>query len=176
MIKIIHAEEAHIPAVMKIEEACISPPWSEGALTNEIGRDDGLFALAICNGVDIENGRDADNGAAGREAAVLGFCIVRRMADEAELYQIAVRPDMRRHGIADRLMAAAESYCRAHHVRSIYLEVRRSNEPAIRLYKKHGFKNEGRRKNYYSSPVEDAVIMSRAGDGYKNNGFEESIC
>jgi ribosomal-protein-alanine acetyltransferase len=93
---------------------------------------------------------------------VLGFCIVRCLSGEAELYQIAVREDMRRRGIADRLMDAAEKYCRAHKVSSIYLEVRKSNAPAIRLYKKRGFKNEGRRKNYYSSPVEDAVVMSRA--------------
>jgi ribosomal-protein-alanine N-acetyltransferase len=57
-------------------------------------------------------------------------------------------------------MTDAVRYCRSHGVASVYLEVRRSNDAAIRLYRKHGFKSEGRRKNYYSSPVEDAVIMS----------------
>ncbi|NLA86564.1 MAG: ribosomal protein S18-alanine N-acetyltransferase, partial [Clostridiales bacterium] len=80
----------------------------------------------------------------------------------AELYQIAVREDMRRRGVADSLMAAALAYCRENHIDSLYLEVRKSNEAAIRLYQKHGFKNAGRRKNYYSNPVEDAVVMSLA--------------
>lgn len=142
MIDVIHAVETDIPAVLEIENEAISPPWSEGALLNEVGRTDGLFVLAVEDG------------------AVLGFCIVRRAADEAELYQIAVREDCRHRGIADSLMKAALGYCRENAVMSLYLEVRRSNEPAIRLYKKNGFKNEGRRKNYYSSPVEDAVIMT----------------
>jgi ribosomal-protein-alanine N-acetyltransferase len=142
MIRIVDATEAYLLQVLDIERASIAPPWSEGALLNEIGRSDGLFVLAL----------------EGEE--LLGFCILRRAADEAELYQIAVRERSRRQGIADALMAAAVRYCRACAAVSIYLEVRRSNGAAIRLYKKHGFKNEGRRKNYYSSPVEDAVIMA----------------
>jgi len=43
----------------------------------------------------------------------------------------------------------------------VFLEVRKSNEAAIALYKKHGYKPVGLRKNYYTSPVEDAVIMAR---------------
>jgi ribosomal-protein-alanine N-acetyltransferase len=142
MIRVVSAGEAHLDEVLEIEKASIFPAWSEGALTNEIGRDDGLFAVALEN------------------ETVAGFCIIRRAADEAELYQIAVRDDFRRAGIGDLLMLTAVRYCLEHGVVSLYLEVRRSNEAAIRLYKKHGFRTEGRRKNYYSSPVEDAVIMA----------------
>jgi ribosomal-protein-alanine N-acetyltransferase len=148
MIRIRDAGEPDIPAVMNIEEEAFSPPWSEGALLNQIGRDDGLFAVAVEG--------DADNG-----GQVLGFIIIRRAADEAELYQIAVREDERRRGIAAKLMEAALADCRRHGTVSMYLEVRRGNQEAIALYKKFGFKVEGRRKNYYSSPVEDAVVMSR---------------
>jgi len=151
MIRIINAREEHLPQVLAIEHASIFPPWSEGALLNEIGREDGLFAVAV----EKADGFDAQDG------AVAGFCIVRRVADEAELYQIAVREDSRRRGIGDALMDEAVRYCRSQGAKSVYLEVRRSNETAIRLYKKHGFKSEGRRKNYYSSPVEDAVVMMR---------------
>jgi GNAT superfamily N-acetyltransferase len=91
MITVIHAAEANMPAVLKIENEAISPPWSEGALLNEVGREDGLFALAA------------------EDDAVLGFCIVRCAADEAELYQIAVRQDCRRRGIADLLLDAAKN-------------------------------------------------------------------
>ena len=154
MIRIIDATEAHLTQVMEIEREAISPPWSEGALTNEIGRSDGLFDVAL------EDDDGSSAGGAPENSKVAGFCIVRRMSDEAELYQIAVREDRRRAGIADRLLTRAIEDCRERGAVSVYLEVRRSNDAAIRLYKKHGFKSEGRRKNYYSSPVEDAVIMT----------------
>lgn len=154
MIRVISAREEHLPQVLEIERASIFPPWSEGALLNEIGRDDGLFAVAV-----------EAAGGDWQDCAVAGFCIVRCVADEAELYQIAVREDSRRRGIGDALMEEAIRYCRSHGVKAVYLEVRRSNEAAIRLYKKHGFKSEGRRKNYYSSPVEDAVVMVLAPAG-----------
>lgn len=144
MIRIVEAAEEDMPKVLDIECASISPPWSEGALLGELGREDGLFVLA-----------EEDND-------IAGFCIVRYLADEAELYQIAVRPDRRRNGVGDHLMTAALDDCRKHGVLTVYLEVRRSNDAAIKLYKKYGFKTEGRRKNYYSSPVEDAVIMMLA--------------
>lgn len=144
MIRIIDAEEAHLPQVLAIEREAISPPWSEGALLSEIGREDGLFLLAV----------EADND------KLAGFCILRRAADEAELYQLAVREDCRRRGTGGALLDRALLDCRTRGVASVYLEVRRSNGAAIHLYKKRGFKNEGRRKNYYSSPVEDAVIMT----------------
>ena len=158
MNRIIEARETHLPELLKLENACITPSWSEGALLNEIGREDGLFALALENDETAGDGCSADNG------GVLGFCILRRTADEAELYQIAVREDVRRRGVADSLMRRIMRYCHENTIGSIYLEVRKSNEAAIRLYKKHGFKNAGRRKNYYSSPVEDAVMMSLALD------------
>lgn len=142
MIDIVPALEQHLPTMCHIENECISPPWSEGALLNELGRADGLAAVAVDSGT------------------VAGFVLLRRAADEAELYQIAVAEPYRRRGIGDALIKEAVSYCRQNDVLSIYLEVRKSNRPAIELYKKHGFKSEGRRKNYYSSPVEDAVVMA----------------
>lgn len=142
MITIIKAEEKYIPAVLEIENEAFSPAWQEGALLNELGREDALFVLAV------------------RDEAVLGFCLLKKLADEAELYQIAVAAHSRGRGIADILLAAAVTYAKKNGVVAIYLEVRKSNAPAIGLYKKHGFKVDGRRKNYYSSPVEDAVVMS----------------
>ena len=71
MIRIIEAREFHLPELVKIENACILPPWSEADLRNEIGRSDGLCPRS-------ENGGDTAEG------GVLGFCILRRAADEAE--------------------------------------------------------------------------------------------
>lgn len=142
MIRIVEAEEKHISAVLEIEQEAFSPAWMEGALLNQLGREDTLFTLAV------------------REEEVLGFCVLQMIADEAEIYQIAVSAQSRRRGVADMLLEAAVAHAKKSGVIAIYLEVRKSNAPAISLYKKHGFKIEGRRKNYYSSPVEDAVVMS----------------
>ena len=69
-------------------------------------------------------------------------------------------PNARRHGVADELL---DVFCRfgAANLAFLTLEVRASNEPAIALYRKHGFEEAGRRKDYYTKPKEDAVIMTR---------------
>jgi len=143
MIKITSAMEEGIPRILEIEQASISPPWTHGALLSEIYRDDSFFALAV------------------EDDIIVGFCILRRMADEGELLQIAVDALARRRGVGDLLMKAELDYAREIPLRAVYLEVRAGNEAAIALYKKHGFVAAGRRKDYYTQPVEDAVIMAR---------------
>ena len=68
-------------------------------------------------------------------------------------------PNARRHGVADELL---DVFCRcgAANLAFLTLEVRASNAPAIALYRKHGFQEAGRRKNYYQQPREDAIIIS----------------
>lgn len=148
MIQIRDARKADIPAVLELERAAFSPPWSERALLDQVGREDGFFAVAV-----------REYEAAG-DGTVLGFVITRRAADETELYQITVRDTCRRQGIAGLLMEAALEDSRRHDAASVYLEVRTGNSAAIGLYEKLGFTVAGRRKNYYSSPMEDALVMS----------------
>ncbi len=142
MIEIIVAEELHIPAVLEIEQAAFSPCWMEGSLLSQLDNEDAHFRVAAESGV------------------VLGFSVLHKAADEGELYQIAVQEQARRRGIGALLMKDAINYAKANGLVSIFLEVRKSNVPAVNLYKKNGFTVAGRRKNYYSSPVEDAIIMS----------------
>ena len=73
---------------------------------------------------------------------------------------MAVRPDCRRQGIGDRLL---DTFCRfgQAHLAFLSLEVRPSNAAAVALYAKHGFQEEGRRKDYYTEPKEDALILTR---------------
>jgi len=144
MIVIKTATEADIPRILEIELEAISPPWSHGTLLSEIYREDSLFAVARL---------DSDTG------PLLGFVILRRMGDEGELLQIAVDKAARRGGAADLLMTAVLGFIKDASMGSIFLEVRKSNEAAISLYKKHGFKTVRSRKDYYNSPVEDAIIM-----------------
>jgi ribosomal-protein-alanine N-acetyltransferase len=93
------------------------------------------------------------------DGAVAGFAVTWRVADELHLLNVAVRPSLRRRGLGERLMQDMLAHARAHDVRGVYLEVRRSNEPAIDLYRKLGFWASGLRAGYYSDG-EDALCMS----------------
>ena len=142
MIIIRRATEEDISRILEIERETIFPSWSHGALLSEIYGDDSFFAVA-------------DEG-----GTIVGFAILRRISDEGELFQIAVDAAHGRRGIADTLMAAILGWARGCGIASVYLEVRKSNEAAIGLYNKHGFKQAGARKDYYTDPVEDALVFS----------------
>ena len=94
------------------------------------------------------------------EGGVLGYAGLQVVLDEGYIDNIAVDPNARRHGVADELL---DVFCRfgAANLAFLTLEVRASNEPAIALYRKHGFEEAGRRTDYYTKPKEDAVIMTR---------------
>jgi len=143
VIRIIGAKEAHIPDILRIERGSFAAPWTEGTLTDMLFRPDVCFAVA------------ADGGEA------LGFVILQAGGGESELYQIAVRADARRRGIAGSLLGPAVEFARGRQSERVFLEVRESNIHAQRLYEKYGFVIVGRRKNYYFDPREDAVVMSK---------------
>ena len=80
-------------------------------------------------------------------------------ADEGEILNLAVSPAGRRHGLGRALVEKAVATLRERGVGQIYLEVRESNAPARALYAARGFKEVGRRKQYYRRPVEDAIVL-----------------
>ncbi|HMO01954.1 MAG TPA: ribosomal protein S18-alanine N-acetyltransferase [Oligoflexia bacterium] len=80
--------------------------------------------------------------------------------ETAEISNLAVAIDRRRQGFGEKLLGAVLQKFKTLGVRKILLETRVSNEPAIRLYKLFGFKEDGIRKNYYKNPDEDALLMS----------------
>ena len=96
-----------------------------------------------------------------RNGVVAGFLIGRSAADEFEILNMAVSRPHRRQGIGSKLLESALEDSRKAGTARVYLEVRASNEPAIALYKRHGFTECGRRVRYYRDPVEDAVLLSR---------------
>jgi [ribosomal protein S18]-alanine N-acetyltransferase len=97
---------------------------------------------------------------ADRDGIVAGFLIGRSAADEFEILNMAVSGAHRRHGIGSKLLESALEVSRQTGISRVYLEVRASNEPAIALYKRHGFTEYGRRSRYYANPVEDAILLS----------------
>ena len=82
-------------------------------------------------------------------------------AGEAEIMNIAVLPPYRRQGIARSLMERYIQEAKAGKADMLFLEVRVSNAPAQTLYRFFGFTETGVRKNYYTKPVEDAILMAK---------------
>ncbi len=92
---------------------------------------------------------------------IAGYAVLIRVADEAELLNLAVTDDSRRGGIGSALLDKALALASGEGVRTVYLEVRESNSAARGLYAAHGFVEVGRRRRYYQRPVEDALILQR---------------
>ena len=97
--------------------------------------------------------------AATRGNVMAGFIVVRSVADEMEIMNLGVEPDARRQGSAARLIARAIDEGRDAGVKRVYLEVRESNATARAFYSSLGFAEQGRRKDYYSQPIEDALVL-----------------
>ena len=130
--------------VMEIEMDRISPPWSrEGFFTYLIGEQN-LFVVVE------EKGR------------ILGFACLLIVMDQGEIAAIAVRRDREREGIGRFLLEGLIRLAKELDVVVFYLEVRVSNQEAIRLYERCGFVRDGIRKGYYTEPEEDALLMSRS--------------
>ena len=134
---------AHLPQVAALEKVCFpSDPWSEE-----------LFRAAL------EHPGTTVLLAEGDDSGVLGYAVLSAVLDEGNLDNIAVAPHCRRKGVADALLSALIQTGRTS-LSVLLLEVRASNLPAIALYEKYGFVPVGRRKNYYESPREDALLMT----------------
>lgn len=89
-----------------------------------------------------------------------GFLLATVVADESELHAIAVRPEMRRRGLARSLLHEALAQARARGAAAMFLEVRASNRPARAFYSVEGFEESGLRPRYYADG-DDAVLMRR---------------
>jgi [ribosomal protein S18]-alanine N-acetyltransferase len=90
---------------------------------------------------------------------IVGYCAVWLIFDELHVNNLAVLPDWRGRGLASALLAAVLAECARRGATRATLEVRASNEPARRLYQGFGFRQVAIRRNYYTNPAEDAVIM-----------------
>ena len=134
------ASKADFSALAALEAEWSVEPWSEGAFSS--------FAESL----------GAHTLVWEEEGNLCGYCTFRFAADYGELFNVAVKEDCRRRGIAGNLLSAALSLARESGVRSFTLEVRESNAGARRLYESHGFEVCDRRKNFYKSPAEDALV------------------
>ena len=129
--------------VLAIERASFSMPWSRGAFLYEMQQN----RVARC-----WVGRDDT-------ARIAGYLCLWEVADEVHITNIAVRPDVRRRGIARALLAAVLDDARSRRFKIVVLEVRPSNQHAVSLYESFGFRVVGRRRGYYYDTGEDALVM-----------------
>jgi [ribosomal protein S18]-alanine N-acetyltransferase len=128
--------------VMEIERRSFRAPWSSRVFLEELDRD---FAR-----VEVTRERG------GPIRAFINYWLVR---DEIHILNLATHPEARRQGHAARLLLHAVEFARSHKARTLTLEVRRSNTPALNLYRSFGFRPVGIRPNYYVEDQEDAVVM-----------------
>jgi ribosomal-protein-alanine acetyltransferase len=103
---------------------------------------------------------ESNGWAAQKNDRILGFILIRKIADEMEILNLAVDRDARRRGIGRRLLQRVLQDADQHGVTQIHLEVREANEAARAFYLSAGFGKNGRRANYYSQPVEDAILLT----------------
>lgn len=90
---------------------------------------------------------------------ILAYCVMSYCPPEAELINIATVPEARGQGIGKAILSKIIAECQEKEVEQVFLEVRESNEAARALYENGGFEIIGKRRNYYKSPREDAVLM-----------------
>jgi [ribosomal protein S18]-alanine N-acetyltransferase len=130
-----------LPQVISIERRAFPTPWSLAMFVLELSKPSGVCLAAI------------------EDRRIVGYLICSRYADVWHLMNIAVDPPARRRGIATALLD--EMIARAGADASYTLEVRPSNDSAIALYERFGFRSAGTRRRYYQDTGEDAVIMWR---------------
>ena len=141
--ELVRANEQHIEQIAAIERLCFSDPWSEKGIRAEINNPNTLFLVAQ------------------REDQVAAYGSVRRAADEGYINNIACADEFRRQGAARTVLRGMIVWSQEENLRFLTLEVRVSNLPAITLYRTEGFIDAGVRRNFYSHPSEDALLLTR---------------
>jgi ribosomal-protein-alanine N-acetyltransferase len=133
--------ERDIPEILQIERLSFSWPWSAAAFAQEVQKQYAFSRVAVS-----------------REK-VVGYICVNIIFDDCHILNLAIHPDFRRQAVGTVLMEEALNKSREKGCRFFYLEVRLSNGGARVFYERFGFKVAGMRKQYYSAPIEDAVLM-----------------
>jgi ribosomal-protein-alanine N-acetyltransferase len=144
-----------LPAMLEIERASFSDPWSEEAFSTALGLDRMRVFVAEQGG--------ASHSAAGGDPAgrLVGYVVALAAGTEADIADLAVAIDARRRGIGRMLLERVIAELGDEGVRSVYLEVRESNRGARAMYEAGSFEAVGVRRRYYRQPVEDALILRR---------------
>lgn len=137
------ATQADLHDIMNAEAVCFSDAWSESALSSQLSSD---YALTLC--ARTQNGE------------LLGYISGGITSPEAEIFRVATLPEHRRMGVGRALLSEFIREAHSLSCEDFFIEVRESNTPARALYASFGFAEIGKRKGYYKSPKEDAILLS----------------
>ena len=135
-------QESDIKEIADLEKVCFSEPWSENSLRDELDNETARFYVL----------RDSEK--------LLGYIGANNICNEVYITNVAVNSTCRGKGYGKILVNHLIQQSELEKAFFITLEVRKSNENAIALYEKCGFKLIGERKNFYSKPIEDALIYT----------------
>jgi [ribosomal protein S18]-alanine N-acetyltransferase len=132
-----------LSAIEQIERASYPTPWSRSMFASELAKPSSMCLGAF----DLETGE------------LVGYLVISRYVDAWHVMNVAVSPERRRRGIATSLLERLCEVTAGRGRRGYTLEVRVSNNDAIALYERLGFKPRGVRRGYYTDNREDALIM-----------------
>ena len=143
-VRIVPMTADHLDEVAELERICFTTPWSRNMLAEELDNYLSAFLVAL---------DDQDH--------VVGYAGLQAVLDEGYITNVAVDPSRRRQGVAAQLLQVFDNFAKGNRLAFLTLEVRPSNAAAIALYRGFGFREVGRRRNYYDLPKEDALILTK---------------
>jgi ribosomal-protein-alanine N-acetyltransferase len=131
-----------IPRLLEIEHVCFPVPWSGAMFVSQLGLGDIAINLVLRE-----------------EGSIIGYAVAWAAAGEIHLLSIAILPEKRGRGLADKLLDEVVERGKEKGGERVILEVRIGNAAARRFYEKRGFRHVGERKGYYRDSGEDAIVM-----------------
>lgn len=149
--------EAHLNAVLKIEEVVFSNPWRRKDFQYSLTREGSYGTVLLADG------------------RLIGYTIGFFTLEEFHLADFAIHPDLQNRGIGRQLLKLLLDRLRQRPVNLVSLEVRASNTTAVELYKKANFQTVAIRRGYYSRPREDALVMLKVLRGKLSDWMEGAI-
>lgn len=138
--------EEDIPSILEIENVSFQNPWRASTFSGEIANRGISYPYVIVH-------RNFER--------IIGYIIYWKIQEEVQICNFAIHPDFRKKGIGEAVIRSVIKAIQRDGGVYVFLEVRPSNLAARNLYKKLGFKILGTRKDYYQTPLEDALIMGR---------------
>ena len=145
-LEIVEMDDEDIDEILDIENLCFKSPWTRDAFKQELYLEWSKFFVA--------------KKFTPHKKKIVGYICLWMVTNEVHVLNLAIHPNFRRHGIATSLLSFGINFAMRAGAEVATLEVRKSNIPAISLYKKFGFEVMGLRRRYYPDNYEDAVIMS----------------
>lgn len=133
---------AHVDGVCALEKNCFVHPWSRQSIESALENEQSLFYVAV------------------EEGQVIGYIGMSFVLDEGYIYNVAVSEAHRRKGVGSALIQTLVTHAKKNNFAFLTLEVRDGNRAARSLYETFGFVKVGERKNYYTDPTENAVLMT----------------